>query len=766
MAERRDIDGKAAKGRSSKLFIWTAVAAILFGLVEFGSPLDDVMRVLRNLAHENEASGEIVLIEIDKKSVEELGAYPWPRSIHADIIDRTREAGAKSVYFDMVFAGRTTPRDDSRLVEAIRRAGNVTIAAVEERDRDSAGSQLELPLEDLQKAADLASINAYFNFQTAVWDLHYREDVLGKDIPSFASKMAGVDGKVGELFPIDYSIRYDSVPKVNVVDLLRDDSKLDMLRGKTAVVGISVMQLGDQVYIPGKGREAGVYVQILGAETLMRGRPVQLGWWPSLLVALLGCAIAVFASRSTVRVGGLVAAGATLALVPILTEAHLIFVDIAPGLFALAIVSSIQGYRYFQSRGFVNELSGLPNLVALRGDKRGKELPLIAARVHNFAEIVSTLNAEGERQLVEQIASRLGIGRKEGGTLYQGDEGIFAWFAEPRTAIGNHLEALHALFRSPVKIDQNAFDLTVSFGVEVGSGRSLANRLGSALVAADEADEEAIKWKYHDPARQQEVSWRLSLLSQLDEAIEQGQVWLAFQPKLELETKKLVGAEALARWTHPEKGPISPAEFIAAAEQHDRIGRLTDFVLANSIAAIADFSHHVPGFNIAINLSARNLTDHNLPDRVRSLLDRHGVAAHQLTLELTETAALEGSGADIDLLNQLRDMGVQISIDDYGTGLSTLDYLKKVPATEIKIDQSFVRGMRESRSDLIMVQSTIALAHSLDRKVVAEGVEDRDILDQLEMMRCDIVQGFIVGRPMGRGEMVRRLTKEKRQKVA
>ncbi|WP_260483826.1 EAL domain-containing protein [Sphingomicrobium flavum] len=766
MAKRPDKSAKSAKKTTPKLFIWTAALSLLFGLISFGQPLDDVLRALRNLAHADDASGDIILVEIDRESVESIGAFPWSRSVHADIVDRTREAGAKSVFFDIVFAGQTDPVADEKFKTALQRAGNVTIAALEDRHKSDNGSILELPDDDFQQAADLGSINAYFNFQTAVWELYYQEQMDGRVLPSFAAKMADVNGPVGEKFMLDYSIQYESIPKMSVVDLLRDDSSLEKIKGKTVIVGIGVMQLGDQVYIPGKGRDAGVYVQIIGAETLKQGDPVHLGWIPALIIALLGCAAAIFTKRRAFRVGGLAGATTILAVVPIASEANLIFFDIAPGLFALSIVSSIITYRYFQSRGFVNELTGLPNLVALRGDKRGKDLPLIAARVHNYAEVVSTLDANGERQLVEQIASRLGVGRKEGGTLYQGDEGIFAWFAEPRTAIGNHLEALHALFRSPVRIDDQVFDLAMSFGVEVGSGRSLANRLGSALVAADEADEEGIKWKYHDPARQEEASWRLSLLSQLDEAIEKGQVWLAFQPQLDLRTKKLIGAEALARWTHPEKGPISPAEFVAAAEQHNRIGKLTDFVLESAIAAIAEFSLTAPDFNVAVNLSARMLNDRNLPERIGGWLGRNGVKASQLTLELTETAALEGTGTDIELLVALRDMGIEISIDDYGTGLSTLDYLKKVPASELKIDQSFVRGMRDNRSDLIMVQSTIALAHSLSRKVVAEGVEDREILEQLEIMKCDIVQGFIVGRPMGRGEMIRRLDHEKRKKVA
>jgi len=169
---------------------------------------------------------------------------------------------------------------------------------------------------------------------------------------------------------------------------------------------------------------------------------------------------------------------------------------------------------------------------------------------------------------------------------------------------------------------------------------------------------------------------------------------------------------------------------------------------------------------MAVNLSARLLTDKGFTLRLSALLARHGLAPNHLTLELTETAALVDSGEALDMISRLRDLGVNIAIDDYGTGQSTLDYLKKIPANEIKIDQSFVKGIVDNRSDRLMVQSTISLAHSLGRKVVAEGVEHRDILDVLVELDCDIAQGFAVGRPMSLDSLVKRVVSGRRRSAA
>jgi EAL domain-containing protein (putative c-di-GMP-specific phosphodiesterase class I) len=255
------------------------------------------------------------------------------------------------------------------------------------------------------------------------------------------------------------------------------------------------------------------------------------------------------------------------------------------------------------------------------------------------------------------------------------------------------------------------------------------------------------------------------MLSQLDEAIDRGEVWVAYQPKLELGSRRIIGAEALARWTHPEKGPIAASEFVAAAEQSNRIGKLTDFVLEQAVAAAAQINKRGIEFEVAVNLSARLLTDKGFTLRLSALLARHHLLPEHLTLELTETAALTG-GEGLDMITRLRDLGINIAIDDYGTGLSTLDYLKKIPANEIKIDQSFVKGIADNRSDRLMVQSTIGLAHSLGRKVVAEGVEHREILDVLAEMNCDIAQGFAIGRPMSLDGLVKRLATDRKRGAA
>ena len=744
-----------------KLLVWPLLLALLFGVVGFGEPLEDVLRTARNATHQHPVSGDIVLVKVDEKSLRQIDNWPWPRAKQAELLDAITRAGPKHVVFDILYTGPSSVADDHAMAAAIKRSGKVTLAAQTRLGEQDGQENQGLPIAQFAQHARVASVAWLYNWQGTVWKANWATNFGGQILPSLSSSIAGVSGPADKQYLIDYSFDVDSIPQLSAADLLTGKVDPARLRGKTVVIGTSAFQLGDQFNVPGRGKRGGVFIHVLGAETLKAGPPVELGWMPSLLLAFAVCAFCLIRRQTMVLAIG---AGALL-LLPILLDAYYVFIGVTPGLFLIAVIGALLAWARSKSRGLVHALTGLPNLAALAGEKRGRDLPLIAVRVHNYAEIASTLNAEGETQFVEQLVARLGLGDRQR-VIFQGDEGIFAWFADKGTPFANHLEALHALFRSPIRVNGINYDVALSFGIEVGSSRSVTSRLGSALVAAGEADSENLKWKFHDPARLEEVPWRLSLLSQLDAAIDDGQVWLAYQPKLDLKTRRTVGAEALARWTHPEKGPISPTEFVTAAEQSDRIEKLTDFVLDQAIGAAAEVARKGYDFGIAVNLSARMLNDRQLPERVSAVLRRHGLAADKLTLELTETATISGSGDGIDLLARLRELGVRIAIDDYGTGLSTLDYLKKMPASEIKIDQSFIKTMRDNRSDLIMVQSTIALAHSLGRTVVAEGVEDPHSLEQLRQMDCDIAQGFIVGRPMSFDEMLRRLKSERKRAAA
>ncbi|QIK79614.1 EAL domain-containing protein [Sphingomonas piscis] len=748
-----------------RLLAWAALFGFLIGVVGIGQIVDDQLRIGRNKLHSHPASGDIVFVRIDDSSLAQVGRWPWKRSVHGQLVDKLTAAGANRILFDVTFDAESDVAEDQALASAVRRSGKVFLPVRGLWDAIGKKGELTGPTPLLMVGTGLHFIGVEYNYQNAVWHLPTNVPFKGQNIPSLASRLARVpSAETGADFPIDYSIDPKSVPTLAAVDVLNGRLPQGALRGKDVVIGADASSLGDRFFIPGMGQMAGAYIQILGGETLKSGTPISVGWLGCFAACFLICATAVLTRSRKQQIIILGSATVAVIFVPAALEARLIFVDIAPSLFLLATIWGTLTWRHFKSDGLKNHVSDLPNLNAIRSSAVSREQALVVARFLNYADVVSTLPASSERNLVEQIVSRLTVGSGNK-IIYHGDGGIFAWFEPAQLSFGDHIDALYSMFRNPVRVGDVQIDLQVCFGIELGSDRSVPNRLASALAAAEDASHHGHRWKVHDPENMQDAKWRLSILSKLDQAIDNGEVWVAYQPKLDLRTRHIIGAEALARWNHPEKGPIAATEFIPAAEQNNRIGKLTDFVLDQAVAAAARVNGAGRPFHMAVNLSARLLDDKDLKSRLSAILLKHLLDPELLTLELTETSAI-GSRDSLKVLSELRDIGVNISIDDYGTGMSTLDYLKKIPASEIKIDQSFIRGITESRSDKVMVQSTIALAHSLNRTVVAEGVETQEVLDALVQMKCDVAQGFIIGRPMSFDSLRRRLIIDQRRSVA
>jgi EAL domain-containing protein (putative c-di-GMP-specific phosphodiesterase class I) len=229
-----------------------------------------------------------------------------------------------------------------------------------------------------------------------------------------------------------------------------------------------------------------------------------------------------------------------------------------------------------------------------------------------------------------------------------------------------------------------------------------------------------------------------------------GHLRVLFQPQLDVADGAVVGAEALVRWDHPDLGLLSPVEFLDEAERHGLMGHLTHRVLDDALAAAASWRVEFPGsrLRLAVNLSATNLLDVDLPTRVAELLGRHAVEPAGLGLEITETVLMSRSPRTRSVLDGLRELGVALSIDDFGTGYSSLAYLKELPVAEVKLDRGFVADIARDPRSAAIVASTIWLGHELGVQIVGEGVENLATLEVLREMGCDTTQGFLHAEPL------------------
>jgi diguanylate cyclase (GGDEF)-like protein len=388
----------------------------------------------------------------------------------------------------------------------------------------------------------------------------------------------------------------------------------------------------------------------------------------------------------------------------------------------------------------------------------GMPVAVLLMDLDHFKYVNDTLGHPIGDLLLRETAARLqSIGTDEVDIVARlgGDE--FALLLPGRGAADaqRFAEAILQALELPMTLQGHVVDVRASIGIAVfpehgGESPTLLRRADIAMYAAKRHNCGVAIW---DQAEDKHSSDRLSLLSDLRKAVDNDELTLAYQPKIALRgAGGELHAEALVRWRHPTRGLVAPIEFIPFAEQTGYIRAITQWVLAHAIAQCAEWRFDGLSMNVSINLSARDLMDATLPDRVAALLQRHRCAAQWIALEITESAVLDDPAHAIRNLERLHALGCKLAIDDYGTGYSSLAYLQRLPVHELKIDKSFVIGMAADASDALIVRSTIDLAHNMGLSVVAEGVEDDATLDRLRAMGCDMVQGYLLSRPLGVAE--------------
>jgi EAL domain-containing protein (putative c-di-GMP-specific phosphodiesterase class I) len=285
-------------------------------------------------------------------------------------------------------------------------------------------------------------------------------------------------------------------------------------------------------------------------------------------------------------------------------------------------------------------------------------------------------------------------------------------------------------------------------GVHAREAASLVERAGIAMGQARAAGQKIAAFDaaaYGDPAA------NLSLMSEMLGALRSGAMDLFYQPKFDLRSRRVEAVEALVRWRHPVRGMLPPDLFIPMAEETGHIRALTDWVLARAIADQAVMLDAGHAMAVSINISGRLLSDMEFADRA---LETAAVAKGALCFEITETAVIDNPRAALEVIERFAEAGIAVSIDDYGSGLSSLAYLKQIRADELKIDKAFVLAIDSNPKDALLVRSTIDLAHSLGMKVTAEGVETSAAMQMLALMGCDIAQGYLIARPAALNELL------------
>jgi diguanylate cyclase len=410
--------------------------------------------------------------------------------------------------------------------------------------------------------------------------------------------------------------------------------------------------------------------------------------------------------------------------------------------------------RYDQLTGLPNRtlfIEGIEHAVR-RGKPRPGAVAVLLIDLDRFTEINNTLGTANGDLVLCEIARRLHSNVQAGALVARLAGDGFAVLIHGAHGVPDALStatAIQAGFEPPIVLEEVEVSVEASIGIAVMGEHADASNilLQHADTALAHARSHHSSIEVYSPELDQFDASRLALLSEVRGALGRGEFLLAYQPQIDLPSGRVIGVEALVRWQHPEHGLLAPPRFIPLIEQTALIGPLTLALIDQALGQLVSWRKLGIDVQMSVNLSARNLADAELPQQIAGILERHGVPPDRLVVEITESAAMDDPHRAVAVLAALRATGIGVSVDDFGTGNASIDYLAKLPATEIKIDRSFITDILDDPRAEAIVRSTIDLARNLGLAVVAEGIETEAVLRHLTALGCDTAQGYFISRP-------------------
>ncbi len=426
------------------------------------------------------------------------------------------------------------------------------------------------------------------------------------------------------------------------------------------------------------------------------------------------------------------------------------------------VAAVVQREHMISQLAYFDALTGLPNRTSLFTPAKSPEAAfdgialLDLARLKTVNETLgyttgdSLIQATAQRiqkqlQLAPALANALPV-RLSGGSL------AVAWSGVSREAVTAWLEQVSVAMAAPVHCSGHSVDANLVAGLADNVDSTdlipVETLLRNAEVALNHAKRSKIGSAWYSASMDASRLSHLSLVSDLRQAVAEPQLQMWLQPKFELRSGKAVGAEALVRWQHPQRGFISPAEFVPFAEQTGYISMLTCWMVEQALITLADWSVHQPDLYIAVNISTHDLRSTDFRSIVKSLLQRHQINPQRLRMEIVESGLMDDPQASVTELCALRDMGIGLSIDDFGTGYSSLAYLQQLPVSELKIDRSFVQQIDQRETTQRLFKTMVEMGRALGLSVTAEGVETAAERDTITALGCEVMQGYLASKPL------------------
>lgn len=752
----------------SALILVSIALASWLGLLR---PIDDVFNGLRFHLVERPASQGLVIVEIDSHSLEQAGVWPWERERYAQAIDRLTQSGASLVAFDVDFSAASDPESDAALATAIsRNPGKVTLGAFLQLSSQGGQDQRvvqNLPLPMFRQDALIASVNVPVDSDGEVRRYSYASPTGER--ASLAANLAGV-ARQGD-FAVDFGLDHATIPHLRFDDVLKGKFDPALVEGRVVLIGATALELGDEFATP-IGLLPGVVIHGLAYESMVSGRALHT---LPLVIQLLLCfvlGLSLLPQRDGRSLQGLLIRHAitaiSIAVFPVLIQAVTpVTINVAAlfgtqmlfGIWATRSELARRGRAIIETReaglrhmALHHAETELPNRRALiaqleSGDRSSGVTVVVTVGIDRHSEMRGVIGYNVTNLVIKELAYRLSafsgsplVAHVSSSVLALYKAGLSA---DEREALLNRLLRMETHF----EVDGHAMDLFLRFGVAVDDDGAIVSTdlVERATLALDRARSSNDRVCLYDPVAFRSAETNLALMTEMTAALGKGEISLHYQPKLTLADGRVAAVEALCRWRRPDGRFVPPDTFIPIAEETGHIRALTEWSIVRAIQDQARLRLQGLDVAIAINISGRLLADEGFREKV---LQFASSVDTNLCLEITETAVIDNPEKAKEAIAVFREAGLKISIDDYGSGLSSLAYLKMLNADELKIDRSLVVELTQSQRDRLIMKSTIDLAHSLGMSVVVEGVEDDATAACLSLLGCDTIQGYWLSRPL------------------
>jgi EAL domain-containing protein (putative c-di-GMP-specific phosphodiesterase class I) len=749
------------------------LALVLLGV--FTQTLDAFDHVYWNVWFKNRAhagAANVLIVSLDNGAPLNPAAIGASTARQAALIDRLDAAGSGAIFLDAPQTAGADAAGDAALKAALSRAGRRATLVLRSHVSPALKRSLPQVLRSHVSPALMRSVPQAMRFRgpaetpiaISAWDVNFlgyaeRTDAgfaQGKAVIPAVAAVADRTQRGRHLYP---DLRFDprSVPVVDARAVLQGKVADRVIAGRQIFVTSTSTDNDMVLRYYGIGEVPAALVDIAGLQARGQGRAIELGWVP--LLAMFAIAMVIGRDARGYRAklaiyGGMVG---LIAILPGVLRENALIIGVGPTLAAMLLYAPLRSLQKWRNRvQLTSSASGLPNIAAMAAAGITGAQDVVAVTISQYEQILATLPRELHGECARQIARRLALGAGDR-PVFDNDNGYFVWLEETRTldTLVEHLDGLRALFSVPLVIAGHVLDTTLHFGIDRNGDAKALCRIQSALGSANEAHAKGKLYEEFGEQRLAESPWELSLHARIDEGLRNGNIWLALQPQYDFRTHRISGAEALIRWTDPDRGAIPPDAFILQAERAGRIEAITYWVLEQSIEMLAQINRVSAPFQISVNLSARMVDHPALVHRIADIVRASGLEnCGLITFEVTETFSMANREQAKHNLAALRSMGFRLSIDDFGTGQAGLAYLAEIPSDEIKLDRRFIQPLTTDQRERLIVESVIGLAHAMGQVVVAEGIEDIVTLEALRRMGCDLAQGFHIGRPMRLADLI------------